>query len=161
MAITVPAVQELLNSDLSQATRLAELLKAERQQLEQRDSEKLRATVEAKLLLLQDMEKNEITRRNLIQLNGHKDDPITGWSQLLDELQPNNDNHLQSTWAKIKTQLAECEKLNQINNKIVNRTQKSVGRLLSILKGQNEPAEVYSKKGQTQRTGNRRSLAQV
>ena len=153
------SVAQLIDSDLTHTSQLIQLLEAERSAIESRDSEALQRAVDAKPALLNELQNNAALREALIKqqgLDGSTDD----WRALLKKLPEPQCNEAIQNWSVLEQKLRRCSDLIDTNSLIVSRTQRTVGRLLDILRGQGAVSGVnmYNSSGRTQVVGDNRPI---
>lgn len=120
-----------LDADLQCTQELLDLLKIEREALQVRDAEKLQLAVSAKQGCLGALERNDKERKAIQRQFRHME-----WPDLIEKLDPNGSNDLQRRWDELKVILRECRDLTDVNERIVARTRLSVGKLLTLMRGQ-------------------------
>ncbi|MEY3016909.1 MAG: FlgN protein, partial [Pseudomonadota bacterium] len=77
-----------------------------------------------------------------IQLSEANPDESEVWQQLLE-----SDGVLQARWEELQHEINLCQRVNRINELVVNRSLKATQRVLSILRGGNLEQNLYSKAG--------------
>jgi flagellar biosynthesis protein FlgN len=136
----IPATEELL-----------ELLQHERKALEERNYDGFQQLMSSKQGLLSQLEQHAATRQRLLQQAGFNDEPST--LMAAEQQSPK----VAKAWRKLGKQWAQCQELNEINDRIGQRTRLVVGQILDLLRGQNGQERLYTGKGSTStRSGGRR-----
>ena len=137
----------LIEADQRASVQLLAQLREERDALKSRDSERLHSVVQQKIQCLQALESNDRERQQLLRGTRKLD-----WPSYLEKL------GLAAEWEQLTVILRECKDLTDINERIVQRTQRSVGRILSVFRGQLQApsAAVYDARGKTHGCGNSR-----
>ncbi len=138
--ISTAFVKNLIDNDTHNTKQLIALLEKEKCALEQSDSSTLKTLLPEKQQILQLLEINDRSRRNLLQQLGRPDTP-NNWRALVKHLK------LASQWQHLEQQLKRCRELNQTVELIISRTQQSVGRILEIYRGQYGQTGVYNEQG--------------
>lgn len=155
---TVSAVSALLDSDLVHTARLSDLLRSERAALESRDSAALQQAVDAKAAHLSTLQRNAAVRAQHLQHQGF-DNSADGWQAFLQSTSADSRGPLTEKWERLAQQLKECSELIDTNGQIVARTQRTISRLLEILRGQgNAGVNMYNRRGHTQNFGDNRPI---
>lgn len=68
---------------------------------------------------------------------------------------------LTNQWARLSETMAQCERLNQVNGKVIARIRMGLASVVSTLKGQDPSAQVYQASGIQQSQGGSRLIAQA
>jgi flagella synthesis protein FlgN len=144
------AVKLLLESDLDYLNRLIDLLHAERDALEARNVQQLQDTVTAKSALLAALDSNGRQRDRHLRQQGQEPTP-GNWQRYLDGLDETQAPGIRDTWELLLGALRQCAELTEINARIVARTQRSVGHVLDLVRGQTGQgdASVYDQQGRS------------
>lgn len=142
-AISAAAVEKIITADISACERLLVLLEDENTALQERNLDTLQEIIEEKSIHLNHLEMSAKTRTQWME--GHQGDNLDKeWQQLLAEFkQPS----LAQAWEKLKQLQNTCRERNEINGRILTRSQQTYGRLLNILRGQNTSADLYTQSG--------------
>ena len=159
MPTLAESVAQIIESDLTHTTLLIELLQAERAAIESRDGEALQRAVDAKPALLNVLQNNAGLREGLIKQQG-LDGSTEDWRAVLSKLPEPHGSDAKKSWAALEQKLKLCSDLIDTNSLIVSRTQRTVGRLLDILRGQGAAGSVnmYNSSGRTQIVGDNRPI---
>lgn len=153
-------VQELLDNETHNLQQLQEILLSERDALTHRDSERLQQQLSHKTLVLEALSNNAQTRQHLLQQAGYKNDPAN-WRSALAQLDRQHSQQFAIIWQQIETKLRQCQLENDINAKIVARTQYSVGQILDALRGRLGQPKLYNQKGYAGASGANQSLRTI
>lgn len=117
-------------------------LDAERAALDRLDPTALDAATAAKAQLLQRLESLEAERRQLDDVDGPRESS--------------------GTWQRIRSQLDDCRRINEINGNIVEHQLRGVRQALGILRGAGEaPPVLYGPAGHADAPVSTRSLSQA
>lgn len=144
MSINPTLVQKMLDADITSASALQKLLTSERELLKNREYEPLSLLITEKNQLLERLNAHADERGAVLNSLGFTPDS-SGWQQLL-----NSDETLSaftSTWKELQRLIAECKKLNEINGKLMGRSQQSLKRLLDLVRGQSGTPALYNANG--------------
>lgn len=144
--VSTPDLTQHIDQDLQTCDNLLQLLKAERQALDERNFALLEEIIYQKSTALQSLENSANQRAVWLRDNpaGATDTPLEDqWTQLLDQAAP----QLVARWETLRTRLAECQATNDVNGRILSRKQATYAQLLKVMRGQTESANLYSPKG--------------
>lgn len=139
-------IKNLIDSDIHNANELLQLLNKEKSALETRDSDLLKAILPEKKQVLSNLDKNAQTRSSILKQLG-KPDSADNWKTLIESIK------LTTSWKDLEQCLKQCQELNQVNERVISRSQQTVGRLLEIFRGQLGQPSVYNEKGNTRGRG--------
>lgn len=140
-AIHWPDLGRSLQHDSQLSQRLIELLEQERQALEQRRYEHFEQLLGAKQQLIQDIERGADARRQWLAAHGFADDR-SALERVRQELP-----EVAARWQAAAELWRECQRANQINEQICQRTRVVVERVLDLLRGQPGQGATYDAKG--------------
>ncbi|UTF60823.1 flagella synthesis protein FlgN [Gilvimarinus sp. DA14] len=146
MSVNPQLVREMLARDQQAAEQLLTLLQQESEILKQRDHEALATLVEAKSEYINILEAHAGERTALLKSLSLPADS-NGWLSYMQnqtELTP-----MISAWEELQQTLAHCKKRNEINGKLIGRSQQTLKRLVNLIKGKTESSELYNAKGGT------------
>lgn len=133
--------------DIPVTAELLEVLKKERQALESRDYDTFKQILADKQALLIPLETHAQVRQQLLREAGFEDEPSV--LTAADVQAP----VVARAWRQLKTQWKSCQELNEINERIAQRTRLVVGQMLDMLRGTTGDTKVYDNKGGTQSSG--------
>jgi flagellar biosynthesis/type III secretory pathway chaperone len=138
--------------DLPATAQLLALLQRERETLEARNYQEFQTIIDHKQKLLSLLEHHTGIRQQLLQQAG-----------LVDEASTLKAAHQQApavaeSWQKLGKQWARCQELNEINERIAQRTRLVVGQVLDLLRGQNKQEKLYDVRGYTNNSNSGRSI---
>lgn len=143
------SICDLVDQDLTTSLALLHLLEREQEALQERDPEVLRELLEEKTGLLNTLDAGAQQRAEILtELNRPTDKHA--WESLLDAL---GDNDLKEHWESLKDTIVECQEINEINGKIIARSQQSVHSLMQILKGKADSPSLYTQNGRSDTIG--------
>jgi len=144
-------VSAMLTKDQTDIEQLQQLLELEREALAKRDHGALPELIEGKSLRLSALGEHALQRQNWLRSAGLSCDH-KGWLHWLDQ---NPGTRTQrDDWEALAERFRHCREQNEINGKIIARAQHTLGRLLDVIRGQEEGApELYNAKGRAGNTG--------
>lgn len=150
----------LLQQDTQLLNDLNNVLDGERKAIEERDQDKLRALHTRKDNLISALEQSDVRRQRFFHSFNckHRSGDII---QLIETTPLGVQKVLKDGWKKMELALKECDRRNQVNEKIIFHSRQNVERLLSILCGQNEQTDVYQPNGKTSAANRYRSIAKA
>ena len=99
--------------------------------------------LEEKTPLLEQLKKNAKVRSEWLSSIGKQADE-KNWSQLLKAI---NNQNLSQQWQEVKSTVEHCQKINNINGRLINRGVTSHTRLLQIMRGNIHQSDIYDAKG--------------
>lgn len=155
MASLIDSLIPLLEQDATQLTSLEQILKDERTALETRDNSALQAAVDRKAQTVQQIQHNAQVKSRLFAQHGLPVSP----QHIKAALARLNRDDVVRLWDQVKAQLEHCQSLNEINGRIVFRSQRSIGRLMDILRGQDRQQKLYGQNGRDNSLGSTNLLA--
>lgn len=144
MSVNPQLVGTMLQHDLDAARELISLLGTERELLETRQHDALPALIEQKNTHLHLLDHHAGERHAVLQNLGLKAS-AEGWETLL-QRDPALATHL-PLWQEVKEAVSECKRLNDINGKLINRSQQTLVRLLDLVRGKTAAPELYNAAG--------------
>ncbi|UTA49454.1 flagellar protein FlgN [Simiduia sp. 21SJ11W-1] len=144
MATPLPfQIAKVIEQELRAATQLLALLSQETDALSQRNLGALSSIIEKKSQELVALD--QAARRRRALLTDQKlpvDDKH--WRLLLSRCR---DEKLLHQWHAIEENILACKRENEINGKLLARSQRAVNRLMGALKGQSADTSLYNNKG--------------
>lgn len=144
MSANPQLVREMLNRDLHAAQRLQALLTEERELLQARNHEALAALISEKndhLTLLEGHAKERTALLQALQI----DDNAASWQDFL--ASDDNLRELIPLWQQLQSEVSQCNELNNLNGKLVARSQQTLKRLLDLVRGKTQSAGLYDASG--------------
>ncbi|MCV6625672.1 MAG: flagellar protein FlgN [Cellvibrionaceae bacterium] len=142
------AILDLVDQDLTTSLALLHLLEKEQTALQERDNESLRSLLEEKTALLNTLDAGAAQRTEILRDLKQPTDRYA-WESLIDAL---GNKDLKEHWHDLKDTINECQQLNEINGKIIARSQQTVQRLLQIMRGEDMQQHLYGERGNTYST---------
>jgi len=143
-------ITQLVSADLQHSQALADCLSAEYQALSEKDTETLHETVQRKSQHIEALNRNDQQRSQLLQQTGYGPNS-SQWKQLVQQFLHSEpaDSDLPQMWQDLKTAAEQCRQQNEINHRVIARSQQFVSKFLTILRGQVEGAGLYNNNGAT------------
>lgn len=150
MSLDISSLRQMIAQDSTAIVQLKQLLAHEREQLEQRKQDELPRIVEQKSALL-DLLNNSAKQRQQILTTLGLPTNSNGWDMFL---QRNTATlPLRDDWKILVSDFADCQKMNDINGKMIARSQQTLNHLLGLLRGKVAAPSLYTAQGtKTQHT---------
>lgn len=150
MSLNISSLREMIAQDTAALAQLKQLLAYEREQLEQRKQDELPRIIEQKSILLDQLNNSAKQRQQILTALGLPTN-AQGWDTLLQRnltTQP-----LLSDWKLLVSEFEDCQKMNDINGKMIARSQQTLSHLLNLLRGKVPSPSLYTAQGtKTQNT---------
>ena len=150
-------INAMIQQDLATSRQLLALLQEESESTQSRDYVAMAMQLKAKTTLLEQLKHNAQKRADWLRnLNQEAND--ANWQRCLQALkQP----QLQQQWLEVKSTVEHCQRVNEMNGKLINRKVSVNRKLLDILRGNQPSANLYNAKGTTRASSYRHSVTQV
>lgn len=145
-------LRTIFNKDIPATAQLLTLLQNERKALEIRNYDEFQDIIGKKQALLATLENHAKIRQQILQNAGFNDEATT--LKAADQQAPT----VAKAWRLLGEQWANCQELNEINERIANRTRLVVSQILDLLRGQNTKEKLYDGKGNTNNSSAGRSI---
>ena len=145
-------LQSNLQKDFTLTHNLKEMLEKERKALEQRDYNHFNEHLAKKQSLLIELDQNSKFRQQLVNHLGFEDE-----SAILQSA-ANHAPEVATLWQALSSEWKQCQELNEINDRISQRTRLVVSQMLDLLRGQEGNTRTYTAKGNTKNHNNGRSI---
>jgi flagella synthesis protein FlgN len=144
MSIDISILNTMLERDQQAADRLAELLEEERRLLETRQQDKLQQVIDEKAAAIDTLNYHAKERATLLQ-SLSLPPTLDGWDNFL---QRNTQTlPLRDAWYALSKKVEHCRELNEINGKLIARSQQTVNHLLTLMRGNTPTPSLYNAKG--------------
>jgi flagellar biosynthesis protein FlgN len=143
-ALSIPFLREMYAQDSTAVSQLTALLIRERELLEGRQLHGLQEIVTQKDHLLDTLAFNAKQREQLLQAAG-LENSLAGWAQLL--ISDATTQTLIPQWQTLTRDFIECQKANEINGRMINRSKQTLTQLLNLIRGQVAAPSLYTQKG--------------
>jgi len=144
MSLDITLLRQMIAQDSAAIAQLKQLLMHEREQLEQRKQEELPRIVEQKTALVDQLSVSAKQRQHILTTLGL---PINsnGWDLFL---QRNTATlPLRDEWKQLISEFGDCQKMNDINGKMIARSQQTLNQLLGLLRGKVPAPSLYNAQG--------------
>lgn len=146
MSLDITALRQMIAQDFAALTQLKQLLTYEREQLEQRKQEELSKIIEKKSALVDQLNNNATQRQHILITLGLPAN-AAGWDIFL---QRNTATlPLRDEWKQVVGEFEECQQMNDINGKMIARSQQTLNHLLGLLRGKVPAPSLYTASGAT------------
>lgn len=132
----------LFQAELACASRLRALLDHETEALEARDSNRMESLIADKHIVMQDFERLEGQRVEILKHAGFADHQVDLCISRCDR-----DGHLQQTWQRLLDDVRACQHTNRKIGATVEVSRRYVQQALGVLRGQSPQADLYTAKG--------------
>jgi flagellar biosynthesis protein FlgN len=152
MSMDINSLRQMIVQDKAALEELRDCLVNERECLEKRNLDPMQTLIERKLQLI-DQISQQVKFRAQVLSKLNLPQTAHGWSQFLNRHPLTKP--LEIEWQAVVDCYEECQTLNQINGKLVARSQKTFGHILNLIRGQVAAPSLYGANGssQTQTTG--------
>ncbi len=141
MSLNPTHLREMIAQDSTALLQLKQLLAYEREQLEQRKQDELPRIIEQKTALLDQLNHSAKQRQQILTALNLPTN-AQGWNTLLQRnitTQP-----LVENWALLVNEFEDCQKMNDINGKMIARSQQTLSHLLGLLKAKTQATSSYT-----------------
>lgn len=136
-------IHTMIEQDLATSRQLLALLERETDSTQARDYGAMSELLKEKTPLLDNLKKNAQIRSQLL-LSANQAANEENWSLLLDSF---NDQAVKESWQAMQTTISQCKEINNINGKLINRGVQSHNKLLQLMRGNTQQADIYDAKG--------------
>jgi flagellar biosynthesis protein FlgN len=150
MSLDINTLRQMIAQDSDAIAQLKQLLIRERELLEQRKQEGLQEIIEQKAAAVDLLNNSAKFRQQILATLGLPTN-ANGWDTFL---QRNTATMpLRDDWKILVSDFEECQKMNDVNGKMIARSQQTLNHLLSLLRGKVAAPSLYTAQGtQTQHT---------
>ncbi len=136
-------LKQHVNQDMATCASLLELLTQEQTALKRRDADAVESILEKKVSLLEILE-GSAKLRQAWAVSAQQTSDEQGWSQIISEL---GNSEIKQQWAALKDMYIAVRQQNEINGKLLARHQKTVSRLLDVMRGKTAGPSLYNASG--------------
>ena len=140
-------LQATFQEDIRATGQLEDVLVHERAALEHRDYKTFQALASQKHGLLGLLERHAVARQQRLQQAGFR--YVCSTLHSADEEAP----QVAQTWRELGEQWKHCQELNEVNERIAQRTRLVVNHMLDMLRGRQSQGNIYTQSGGTKSTG--------
>jgi flagella synthesis protein FlgN len=158
-------INDMIQQDLAASRQLLALLEEETNATKTRNYATLSHCLEVKTPLLEQLQENAKTRTDWlnsinkdINKDTNKGSDEANWISLINVT---NDIDLKQQWHEVKKTIEHCQHINTINGKLISRGVNSHSRLLQMMRGNINQADLYNAKGNKLSTLSSGSLTQA
>jgi len=142
-------IHAMIQQDLATSRQLLALLEQENSSTQERDYVNMSQLLKEKAPLLEQLKVNAQQRSDwLLSLDCTPNED--NWKKLLQSL---NNSEIQQQWQDIKNTIEHCQKINNVNGKLISRGALSHERLLHLMRGNTHQADIYDARGSKHSTG--------
>ena len=150
-------IYQSLGADQADLDSLSTILTAERAALESRENKVITECAEQKIVIVKRMEKRNELRTTLLRRNQLSTE-ADRWKDTIIKLDAISNIQLLPLWEIIEQQLADCQKMLMINEKILGGMQQSVDRFMNILRGETGTGQTYNATGKAENFSNSKPI---
>lgn len=150
-------INQLITLDLQHSTRLEEVLREERLTLQKRDQQRLSDLIEEKERLLSKLDQSAKLRVQWLQQLGLLAS-AEAWETLVRQQQ---DPALTERYKALNDSVKNCRELNEVNGRLIGRSQQTLAKLLNIMRGTQASPQLYGSDGSTQNRSESRCFTQA
>jgi flagella synthesis protein FlgN len=152
MSMDINSLRNMIGQDKSALEELQGCLVKERECLEKRNLDSMQSLIERKIQLI-DQISQQVKFRAQVLAKLNLPQTAAGWSQFLNRHPLTKP--LEVEWQAVVKCYEDCQALNQINGKLISRSQKTFGHILNLIRGQIAAPSLYGANGssKTQTTG--------
>lgn len=144
MSMDINSLRQMIAQDKVALETLRDCLIKERECLETRNLDPMQALIEHKIQLI-DQISQQVKFRAQVLSKLNLPQTADGWSQFLNRHPLTKP--LETEWQTVVSCYEECQSLNQINGKLVARSQKTFGHILNLIRGQVAAPSLYGANG--------------
>ncbi|MBX2859448.1 MAG: flagellar protein FlgN [Cellvibrionaceae bacterium] len=155
--ITAGSIEQQINEDIKACQALLKLLDQEQQALKTRDADVLDTIIKDKAIHLSQLEQSAATRQHWSQTQGVAPN-AEAWTHMLNQQQGSK---LAEKWQQLKQLLQNCREINEINGKLLTRSEEIFTRVSGILRGQNQRVSLYGSSGRTTSGSNSQKMGEA
>lgn len=148
-AVSLQQIEELIKQEIRTSESLLEVLRSECTALKQREQQDLELIVTQKNHYIQILENNASRRREILN-DSAAETAYESWEALLTDCKK---PQLLDDWNQFTQHITECQRLNEINGKMIARGQQALDQILHILRGQPDAPGLYTEAGNTAQQG--------
>lgn len=151
----IDELKSLLKQDIQQLEQLGGLLASEKNHLKSSDVDGLQTITQEKNRILNDI--RERAKRKIHALVNMGFNPRQGQPSTF--IQSAGLTDLTQLWTDAENRLKACQRMNQVNGRIIGNLQQRLGRLTEIFRGCSEQAKLYGSQGQSTAVSHKNVLA--
>lgn len=144
MSLDISLLRNMLTQDSAAVQQLKQLLTQERELLAQRKQEGLSLIAQQKAALVDQLSHNSKQRQKVLMALDLPTD-ADGWDLFLQRNVATLP--LRDDWRLLISEFEECKTMNEINGRLIARSQQTVNHLLNLLRGKVPSASLYTAQG--------------
>ncbi|MGM0451117.1 MAG: flagella synthesis protein FlgN [Pseudomonadota bacterium] len=145
---TFNTLDQLLEKDETNLTRLAEVLEQEHAALANNDMASLEEATREKDELLGALRERARKKIHVLAQLGYRPDGGKTASEFMVE-QVGSDSKLMERWQSAQQQLSECQHRNAVNGRILGHLQRRLSRISDIIRGADQKQSLYGSAGES------------
>lgn len=150
-------IHAMIQQDLATSRQLLALLEQEKDSTQSRNYASMSQLLKEKAPLLERLKLNAQQRSAwLASLECTPDEQ--NWKKLLQSL---GNPSLQEQWQDVKNTIERCQEINNVNGKLISRGAQTHERLLHLMRGNSQQADIYDARGSKHSTGFSGTLTQA
>ncbi|MDR7089396.1 MULTISPECIES: flagellar protein FlgN [Cellvibrio] len=150
MSLDITLLRQMITQDSAAISQLKHLLAQERILLEQRKQDELPQIIEQKAILVEQLNNSAKQRQQILNTLGLPAN-ANGWDLFLQRNAATLP--LCDEWKILVSEFEDCQKMNDINGKMIARSQQTLSHLLGLLRGKVAAPALYNAQGaKTQHT---------
>ncbi|MFT7560579.1 MAG: flagella synthesis protein FlgN [Flavobacteriales bacterium] len=143
LPFTADQLNEHIVQNIATCHSLMALLHKEQEALQNRDADVIESIIKSKIPLLETLEHSARLRSEWTQ-RAQQAPGQEGWNSLLDELAHSD---IRNLWRQLTDLYQKTREQNEINGKLLSRHQKTVGRVLDVMRGRTSAPTLYTAAG--------------
>ncbi len=151
-------LRDMLAQDSAAVAQLKTLLLTERQKLEERQLQGLQEIITQKDKLVESLAFSAKQREQALRAAG-LETTLIGWEKFL--LRSPATLSLIPGWQALTAEFVECQKANEINGRMINRSKQTLSHLLNLIRGQVAMPSLYTQTGTTTNQNNSYTVAKA
>ncbi len=151
------SIHQAIIKDLQASKELLNLLEQEQKAMEDRQRDHLANIVNQKADCMNRVDQQATNRYQILQ-SINREASEGAWKALVLE---QNDEGLINDWNSLLSTLQQCQHHNEVNGRLISRGQQTLNQLLTILRGQMNPPELYNQKGAPEARSNTHSVTKA
>ncbi|WP_111496346.1 flagella synthesis protein FlgN [Marinobacter bohaiensis] len=151
----IDELKKLLREDIKQLEQLGGVLASEKSLLKSSDVDGLESVTQEKNRLLASVRERAKQKIHVLVQMGFN--PRNGQPSTF--IRSAGIEELTTLWQDAENRLKACQRLNQVNGRIIGHLQQRLGRLNEIFRGCSDQAKLYSSSGQSSAVSHKTVLA--
>ncbi|MGV8834917.1 flagella synthesis protein FlgN [Cellvibrio sp.] len=144
MSLDITLLRQMITQDSAAISQLKHLLAQERILLEQRKQDELPQIIEQKAILVEQLNNSAKQRQQILNALSLPAN-ANGWDLFLQRNAATLP--LRDEWKMLVSEFEDCQKMNDINGKMIARSQQTLSHLLGLLRGKVAAPALYNAQG--------------